>query len=129
FPVLPWSTGEPALAGFEYLTVSHAAVLIDEPVHADHVGKRRAGNRGREDVSLRDQKSSLVAAPRMSVNPDVFRIDYSGGDGCFYCGHHAPDCRHSWIIDLVGYVRIENRITVARVNRRVETIGCRPRIL
>src|SRR6185437_3301535 len=80
-PEVPGRAGEAALRGFKNLAVGLAGILVDEPVHADHVGERRAGGGGGEEVGLGDGEGGLVPAPGVAVDADVRGVGHAGGDG------------------------------------------------
>ena len=48
------ATGETTLAAFKDGHVAAARIPVDRVVHRDHLGQRRAGNRGLECIGLRD---------------------------------------------------------------------------
>ena len=97
-------------------------VLVDDRIHADHVRQRRAGNRGGEDVRLRDRERRLIAAPRVAVQPDALRIDDAGLDRRLHGGHERPHGRHARIVHVVLDVRLQHRVAVARVRLPAEPV-------
>src|SRR5207249_10636070 len=56
-------------------------------VRARHVRYRRTSHRGTEQVRLRDKECRLIAAPRMTLNAEAFRIDVAARQQHLHAGN------------------------------------------
>ncbi len=129
FPVGPRPRGEAALAALEDGAVGAAAVFVDDAVHADHVGQRRAGDGRSKHIRLRDRERRLVPTPRVAVQAHALRIHHTSRHRRLDGRRQRPRGRHARVVDVVLDVGLQHRVPVAGVRLAAEAVGRRPAVL
>src|SRR6266404_533761 len=80
-----------------------------------HVCNRSAGFRGFETIRLRHHVSDLIAAPTVSLNPNVRLVNKATIDDGLNRGQHALQSTATRIARGVDDVRHEDQIAVADI--------------
>ncbi len=112
------------LCVFSYLErPRHTSAPANPAVGADHVRDRRPCLHSREHVRARDEVRDLIAAPRVSLDPDPFRIDVTLSDDGIDGGDDALFGALARIARLVDDVGHQHDVAVADIARDVDAGG------